>query len=1247
VTPDQQAAMILDSARKAYNEKNYPFAVQRFQEFLAKFGNHKEAPSARYGLALCFLEGPDRNYNGAVEQLQPLLGSKDVPEYPFILYHFALAKRGQGVRELAEGVAKPQEAPQHRANANQRFEEANQQFAAAAAAFQAKAKEPPAAAKELPVEMEWAARARCDQAEMQIRVGKPKEAQVTAAPFLKDPWAKSRYRGLGLYYHGFASFLVNDNLAAGRSLNLLTPFSDPVFGTHARYLLARIHHLEGERAEAAAQYDGVITDHAKQKQAAAQALQQPDKFKNDPEEKARLEALTKDPPPDHVARATFYLGVLQYEDGRFADALTRFTTFAQQQSTSPLAAEALLRQGFCQVQLKQYAEALKVLQPQVDKAPPLADQTLFWIAKAQAGAADPANPQAYDQAMKTAINTFRQAADRAGQLGQNDPEAKARRGEILLELADTQQLDKLYKDAAATYNQILTEKALPQRGEEVLEHQITAQHLAGDYVESDKLCAAFQQAYPKSTLLPAVLFRQAENAYFTALAADKNPNLPNRAQELARLNDEVIKRYQVVIDKYPEFAYVNLARYGVAMGHYRKGDIEKAKAILEAIPAPDRTGELAVVPYVLADCLIRQAPAKADDALAAGKLEEELKGAVDQLNAFVGAQPNAPQTPDALLKLGLCHQRLAAQLAEPQAKAKVLGDARAAYERLMQQFPKHELQPQAVLERAKCIAQSGDVNGGINELRRFTTDPALKSATVAPLAVLQLATLLRAQNQAAAAADVIAQARPQYEPILQKDPARAGWIALLQYHQGVALREAGKRPEARAVLDLVVKQAAGRPEAFEAALRWGQCLKEEGLQKVDAGQKRLATPNLKPEEVAAANRDVEAGLKDLRDTVAFLEGQADQLKQKKAEAEARARMLYEAAWCCRTLADAEIDAVRTKMEQDQWQKLKDEAAKKAPPGRVPIVPKPEVALAAVPVQPSEQKARALYQALLEGFPDLPLGADARLELSELLAQRGDNDAAIKLLRDALDKEPPAELTDRICLRLGQCYFDKGDAKQGLAQFQRVAQNPKSALAAQAHYRAGEALMRNGDWDAAVKELVVFRDQPPFQNVAGISDRALLRLGHAYAQLKQWEPSRQAHEQVVARFGNGPWGNEARYGMGWALQNMKRYDEAVNVYAQVVANTVTELGAKAQLQTGLCRLEQKRYPEASTALLVVPFTYDYPELSAVALVEAARCFAETKQQDQAAKLLQRVIKDHPDSEWAKVAKERLDGLGKGS
>jgi TolA-binding protein len=1250
-TPQDQAAqMLLDSARRAHNEKNYAFARDRFREFLQKYGGHKEANSAKYGLALCLIDGREKDFPAAVEQLQGLAGAKETPEHPFVLYYLGLARRGIGVKELELALAKPPEAQNRRNAAAQQFAQAEQHFAAATAAFTAKIKN--ADTKELPIELQWAARACCELAEMQLRGNKAKEARETTAAFADDksPLARSKSRVQGLYYHGFACFLLKDHLQAGRLLNRKDVCFDPVFGTHARYLVGRIHQANGELAEAALQYETALAEFAKRKQGAQEAIKQPDRFKNDPDELIRLTAVAGGPTPDHINRATFHLAELLYEGGRFADALTRFTSFVKESPQSPLAGDAFLRQGFCQVQLKQFGDAIKTLEPLAGKEPRLADQCLFWIGKAQAGGADPANPQAFEQAIKTAINTFRTAAERAGQLAAQYPESKTRRAEILLEMADAQQTVKSYKDAVGVYQQLLNDKLLPERSEEIMQRLATAHQLAGDYAASDQICAAFRTAHPKSILLPAVLFRHAENAYFAALAAEKNANLPNRAAELKKLYGEAGKRYQEVAEKHPEFAHANLARYGLAMSDYRLGDIEKAKEILETIPEAERNGELAVVSYQLADCLLRLVPARIeDDAIAAGRALEQLQAAVGLLENFVAAQVNNPAAADALLKLGHAQQRLAALLAQPPEKAKALAAARTAYEQLQQRFPKDALVPQAIFERAKVLAQANDVNGAINELRRFTNDP-LKSASIAPTAVLRLATLLRGQNQSQQAADVLNQCRQQHENALRTDPTRADWVVLLQYHHGVALKEAGKRAEARAVFDQIVQQSPDRPEAAEAALRWGQTLKDDGLNKIEAAKKKLSTPNLKLEEIAAANKELEAGYQDVRDAVDFLEKQADRMREKQPKSEARMRLHYEAAWAWRTLADGEIAAARRKMQTDLWQKLKEDAAKRTPAGQTPPnISLPEIPLKRIALQPAEQKARAQYQAAFSALPDqpdLPLAWEARFELAELLAEREEFDPALKLLRDAMVKELSPELTDKVRLRLAACLAAKGDAKEALKQLEPIAANTKSPLNAQAHYRAGECHLQLNQAAEAVKHFALFRDQQPYQNIAGLTDRTLLRLGHALAQLKQWDQSRQAHEQVINRFGNSPWVHEARYGIGWAWQNQKSYDNAVNAYQQVTAAVATELAAKAQLQIGLCRLDQQRYPEAASAFLVVPFTYDYPELSALALCEAARTFTEQKQHDQAARLLHRVIRDHPESKWAQVAKERLETL-KGS
>src|SRR5437660_1831557 len=108
------------------------------------------------------------------------------------MYYLAMARRGQGIQELAQAAAKPQEAPQRKETATQHFAQATQDFAAALTAFQDRVKKEDDP-KKAALDQDWAARARCDLAEMHLRTGKLDEARKTSAPFVKEmPWSKSK-----------------------------------------------------------------------------------------------------------------------------------------------------------------------------------------------------------------------------------------------------------------------------------------------------------------------------------------------------------------------------------------------------------------------------------------------------------------------------------------------------------------------------------------------------------------------------------------------------------------------------------------------------------------------------------------------------------------------------------------------------------------------------------------------------------------------------------------------------------------------------------------------------------------------------------------------------------------------------------------------------------------------------------------------------------------------------------------------
>jgi TolA-binding protein len=996
-----------------------------------------------------------------------------------------MARRGLALKALTQAAARPQEADKQRESAKLLFTEAARQFAAAGDEFAARTNKAD--------NREATLRSRCNQVEMLLHIDKAVEARDLMAPLVKDTTLeKTRFHGLALYYHGWASFLLHDPMTAGRSLSQLAPYTDPAYGTHARFLLARVHQLSDERAEATGHYQGVLAEYDRQKKDAVQALRRPETFRNNPGEKARVEALVHEPPPEHVARSLFYLGVLQFEGGRFGDAQTHLAAFFKQFPRSPLAPAAQLRLGASQVESKLFAEAVKTLQT-LDEQPaaaPLAEQTYYWRAKAWAGLIDPKNPQANPLAVQKALEAQRQAADKVRERAAVDPEARARLGQVMLDRSDLLLLVGQPREAGVTCRQLLTDKLLIGRQDEVLQRLAAALQLSGDYAESDKVCDQFLKEHAASGLLASVLFRHAENAAFLYLAAEKEPA---RMAELPRLNAETEKRYRRMLDRYPDFEFTGQVRFGLAWCLYRKGELEKAKEMLESIAPADHVDDLAVVPYLLTDWLIRLTPARADDALQAAKMQEHLAPLVPLLQNFVDANPQGPMAPDALFKLGLCKERLATIAATPAERNNNLGSAGRRFQRLIQSYPKDERGPAARLEMARCKSLAGDTNGAIGDLQRFIHDPILKATPVAPLAALELARLMRGQNQALEAANVLRDCRQQHEAMLLKDLKRVAWAAQLALQHGICLKEAGKPGEARDVLGTLLKQFPNRPEADEATLRIGQCQLDEPIKKSAAARRTLLTPTAKPEEIDAALRTVDEDMKALRAAVEHFESQADALKKKRPEAEVRARMLYDAAWGSRILAEVETAAARGKKE----------------------------------MPPAEKKARTLYQTLIADFGDLSLANDARLELAELLIGRGEHEAAGKLLEQTLDKEPPPELTDKVKLQLGVCRAAQGDLKAALDLFTGVIKNPKGPLFVAVHLWAGECLLRANDAKGAAKLLQQFRDQPPLRNQPGLSDRGLLCLAQAFVQLKQKDAARQTLERLLNDFGGSPVAAEAR------------------------------------------------------------------------------------------------------------------------
>jgi TolA-binding protein len=226
------------------------------------------------------------------------------------------------------------------------------------------------------------------------------------------------------------------------------------------------------------------------------------------------------------------------------------------------------------------------------------------------------------------------------------------------------------------------------------------------------------------------------------------------------------------------------------------------------------------------------------------------------------------------------------------------------------------------------------------------------------------------------------------------------------------------------------------------------------------------------------------------------------------------------------------------------------------------------------------------------------------------------------------------------LRLADCCKAQKDDKSALRHLESVASRPDSPLAPQAHLLAGECLLGQQKWKDGIKHLVLFRDKEGFQGVGGVSDRALLLLGHGLSSQEKWDESRVAFTLLVTTYGDSRWCNEARYRMAWTHWKQKQTREAQHTLQEMKWDDPSDMMPKARLLLGCSFAERKKYPEAVEQLSELAAKAADGNIHALALLELAEVYRQTKKREDADKLLKEVLEKHPETPWAAFAKERL-------
>jgi cellulose synthase operon protein C len=291
----------------------------------------------------------------------------------------------------------------------------------------------------------------------------------------------------------------------------------------------------------------------------------------------------------------------------------------------------------------------------------------------------------------------------------------------------------------------------------------------------------------------------------------------------------------------------------------------------------------------------------------------------------------------------------------------------------------------------------------------------------------------------------------------------------------------------------------------------------------------------------------------------------------------------------------------------------------------------------------DKEAAGAFRQLAEKSPDSPLAAEAWFRVGEFHESSRELRQAARAYSAGLRKAKDAGLREKLHYRLGWVRYRRDQFAEAAEAFlAQLEERPRGELAADATYLAGDCLFRQDQFAKA---------RPLFERLIRARDRkyharALYRCGACHAGLKEWGASQRCFEELIRQFPKFKLLQEARYGLGWALQNQDKLDEARRVYERVTKATATETAARSRFMIGECAFRRKKYEEAVEHFLEAALAYPYPEWQALGYFEAGRCFIALKDTPKALDALGTVVKKFPKHARAKDAAKLIADLKKG-
>ena len=226
-------------------------------------------------------------------------------------------------------------------------------------------------------------------------------------------------------------------------------------------------------------------------------------------------------------------------------------------------------------------------------------------------------------------------------------------------------------------------------------------------------------------------------------------------------------------------------------------------------------------------------------------------------------------------------------------------------------------------------------------------------------------------------------------------------------------------------------------------------------------------------------------------------------------------------------------------------------------------------------------------------------------------------------------------------KMGFTLLREGNIADAAIAFGRlVKEHQKHALSGEGTFLYGECLFRLGRYDEAIEQFGALRSNQPLHEV---SAKNLFRLGMALFQVDRYETADQILTELITThpdFGNM---SEAELWRGRSLAALDKTRAARQAFERVLSLDKGVLSARAHIGIGLLALNAEEVDDALSSFLKVSVLYGTEAEVSEALYYAGVCLEKQGDSDRAVQQYNEILTRYPDGEWASKAQERLQAL----